>query len=146
MSLEQFIEKFQLPLDAAEVLAERYPGVELSDDNATIAAGADCIVLAVKPQVLGNVCMALRNEVQRAKPMVISIAAGVRTAAIENWLGGNLAIVRVMPNLPALLRRGVSFKNSHKISKTFFSWRANPGTFFSKAALIKLPRSSKQFW
>lgn len=89
-------------------LAERYLGIVLGDDNAAIAAQADCIVLAVKPQVLGDVCVALRDEVQRSRPLVISIAVGVRTAAIDAWLGGNVAIARVMPNQPALLRRGVS--------------------------------------
>ena len=87
------------------LLAERYPGIDPGSDNAAIAARCDCIVLAVKPQVLGDVCLALRDVVQRSRPLVISIAAGVRTAAIDRWLGGDLAIARFMPTQPALLGR-----------------------------------------
>jgi pyrroline-5-carboxylate reductase len=84
------------------------PGVHVTPDNAVVAAQAACIVLAVKPQVLAAVCRELRAVVQENRPLVISIAAGVRSADIDTWLGGGLAIVRVMPNQPALLRRGIA--------------------------------------
>jgi pyrroline-5-carboxylate reductase len=53
--------------------------------------------------------------VQQNKPLVISIAAGVRASDIEKWLGGELPVVRVMPNQPALLRLGISglYANEH---------------------------------
>lgn len=89
-------------------LAERYPGVAVTDSNSAVATRAGCLVLAVKPQVLGPVCVELGEIVQDAQPLIVSIAAGVRTGDIDTWLGGNLAIVRVMPNQPALLREGVS--------------------------------------
>jgi pyrroline-5-carboxylate reductase len=65
-------------------------------------------VLAVKPQVLPTVCRELASTVKESKPLIISIAAGVRSDDIDAWLGGGQSIVRVMPNQPALLRLGVS--------------------------------------
>ncbi len=69
---------------------------------------AECVLFAVKPQILCDVCKPLAGTVQRAKPLIISIAAGVRSNDIDTWLGGGLAVVRVMPNQAALLRLGVS--------------------------------------
>jgi pyrroline-5-carboxylate reductase len=91
-----------------ESLSKGFPGATVSADNAAVAAGANCLVLAVKPQVLAPVCLDLAATVQRSKPLVISIAAGIRSADIDAWLGGDVAIVRVMPNQPALLRKGIS--------------------------------------
>jgi pyrroline-5-carboxylate reductase len=53
--------------------------------------------------------------VQLSRPLIISIAAGVRARDIEDWLGGSLPVVRVMPNQPALLRLGISglYANEH---------------------------------
>ena len=97
------------PLDTTrEALLADFPGIRVDADNATVARDADCVVLAVKPQVLPGICPALVETIQANRPMVVSIAAGVRGEDIERWLGGNLAVVRVMPNQPALLRLGVS--------------------------------------
>jgi pyrroline-5-carboxylate reductase len=70
------------------------------------AAGADIVVLAVKPQQLRDVAIFLGSLLRGQ--LVISIAAGIRTADLARWLGGYRAIVRVMPNTPALVRCGVS--------------------------------------
>lgn len=96
-------------------LAEELPGVVLSDDNLEVVRDAECIVLAVKPQILCEVCKPLADAVQKTRPLIISIAAGVRSGDIEDWLGGNLPVVRVMPNQPALLRLGISgmYANEH---------------------------------
>jgi pyrroline-5-carboxylate reductase len=83
-------------------------GLEALADNNAVAARADILVLAVKPQVLAAVASAIAATVQQRKPLVISIAAGVRLADIERWLGGRLPIVRVMPNTPALVGSGAS--------------------------------------
>lgn len=91
-----------------EHLAEMLGGVEISDDNSAVASNVDCLVLATKPQVLGDVCRELADTVQQQQPLVVSIAAGVRATDIDAWLGGGMAIIRVMPNQPALLRLGVS--------------------------------------
>jgi pyrroline-5-carboxylate reductase len=89
-------------------LLDLLPGTTIGADNDAIAAGAGTVVLAVKPQVLPYVCRNLAETVQAHRPLVVSIAAGVRSDDIEAWLGGDLAVIRVMPNQPALLRRGVS--------------------------------------
>ncbi len=97
------------PLEAARTsLAEAFPGVQIDADNSAVAASADCIVLSVKPQVLADVCGQLATTIQAHRPLIVSIAAGTLSDNIESWLGGNLAVVRVMPNQPALLRLGVS--------------------------------------
>lgn len=89
-------------------LAQRLPGALIGTDNLSVAKAAGCIVLAVKPQILARVCQDLASTIQSHKQMIISVAAGVRTDDIDAWLGGGLAVVRIMPNQPALLRRGVS--------------------------------------
>ncbi len=77
-------------------------------DNEALVAGADLLVLAVKPQGLRALCTAIAPSIQRRRPLVVSVAAGVRTADLDRWLGGGLAIVRAMPNTPALINAGVS--------------------------------------
>ena len=89
-------------------LAEELPGIEITADNSAVAAEANCLVLALKPQVLAHVCRELAAVAQTNKPLIVSIAAGIRSSDIDTWLGGGLAVVRVMPNQPALLRLGVS--------------------------------------
>lgn len=83
-------------------------GVKVFTDNSSVAAQADILVLAVKPQVLHEVVTALAPAVQRKKPLIVSIAAGVRIQDIDRWLGGGFAIVRVMPNTAALIGSGAS--------------------------------------
>jgi pyrroline-5-carboxylate reductase len=91
-----------------ERLSEEFPGTVVRESNADVVADAECVVLAVKPQILPDVCKPLRDAVQQARPLIISIAAGVRSNDIDAWLGGGLSVVRVMPNQPALLRLGIS--------------------------------------
>ena len=83
-------------------------GVPTFADNDKVTAQADILVLAVKPQVLAGVAAALAPAVQRKRPLVVSIAAGVRLADLDRWLGGGLAIVRAMPNTAALIGSGAS--------------------------------------
>lgn len=89
-------------------LTEELPGTVILEDNEEAVREAECVVFAVKPQILCDVCKPLATTVQATRPLIISIAAGVRARDIEAWLGGNLPVVRVMPNQPALLRLGVS--------------------------------------
>jgi len=77
-------------------------GVLRAADNASAAAGAEAVILAVKPQQMRPVCLALKPRVEEAKPLVISVAAGIPHAALSRWFGGHIAIVRTMPNRPAL--------------------------------------------
>ncbi|NII11999.1 pyrroline-5-carboxylate reductase [Oleiagrimonas sp. C23AA] len=93
--------------EARESLAREF-GVKTFADNAEAVAGAETVVLAVKPQILPKVCQELAETLQTSRPMVISIAAGIRTDQIERWLGGKATVVRCMPNTPALIGAGAS--------------------------------------
>ncbi len=87
-------------------------GVHCTHDNRTALRDADCVVLAVKPQVMHAVAAELGVELARlaapARPLLISIAAGIRVADLARWLGCEAALVRCMPNTPALLRAGAT--------------------------------------
>ena len=78
-----------------------YPAV-----HRAAVAGADAVVLAVKPQVLGQVCRELLPCLDGE--LIVSIAAGVRINTLTRWLGGHSRIVRTMPNTPALIGQGVT--------------------------------------
>lgn len=84
------------------------PGVNITGDNDAVAAAADCLVLAVKPQLMRQVCTGIAATVRTSRPLIISVAAGTHSRDIDDWLGIQLAVVRVMPNQPALLLQGVS--------------------------------------
>jgi pyrroline-5-carboxylate reductase len=88
----------------AKVAAEH--GIEVFADNADAIRDADVVVLAVKPQAMKAVCEAIRPSL-KPNQLVVSIAAGITCASMNNWLGAQ-PIVRCMPNTPALLRQGVS--------------------------------------
>jgi pyrroline-5-carboxylate reductase len=83
-------------------------GVAVHAENELAATGAGLWVLAVKPQVLRTVCEHLAALAQRERPLVVSIAAGITSAQIARWLGGGIAVVRCMPNTPALLGAGAT--------------------------------------
>jgi len=79
--------------------------VQICDHNQSLLDCCDVVVLAVKPQVMKSVL-----EDLNAKPgqLFLSIAAGVRNNSLQNWLGEECAIVRSMPNTPALVRCGAT--------------------------------------
>jgi len=83
-------------------------GVTITSDNQQAAAWADILVLGVKPQVMQEVCTSLAKVVQQNKPLLLSIAAGLTSDLLLKWLGGNLPLVRSMPNTPSLLGAGVA--------------------------------------
>jgi pyrroline-5-carboxylate reductase len=86
--------------------AERY-GVEVSRDNLAVCDGADVVVLAVKPQQLREVSLALAPAADGGS-LFLSIAAGITLGHLESWLGSGRAIVRAMPNTPAQIGRGAA--------------------------------------
>ncbi|WP_017938552.1 pyrroline-5-carboxylate reductase [Zestomonas thermotolerans] len=88
----------------ARVAAEH--GIQVFENNAEAVQGAEVVVLAVKPQVMKGVCQALAPSLSDGQ-LIVSIAAGITCASLENWLGPR-PLVRCMPNTPALLREGVS--------------------------------------
>jgi len=90
-----------------EQLKQQY-SINTQTDNLKAVANADIIVLAVKPQVLNNVCADIKEIAQKNRPLFISIAAGIRSTDIDRWLGGNQSLVRCMPNTPALIQAGAT--------------------------------------
>ena len=76
-------------------------------DNTSLLRNSDIIFFAVKPQVLSSVCLELKGVV-KSKHLFVSIVAGIRSSDINRWLGGNFALIRTMPNTPALFQSGVT--------------------------------------
>jgi len=83
-------------------------GILTLQDNQEAASMADVVVLAVKPQVLKQVALDLAEQIQLSTPLVISIAAGIRCDSLQAWLGGQVALVRTMPNTPAMIQSGAT--------------------------------------
>ena len=94
------------PMQAQLDSLQQQFGVRGTTHNAEAARDADVIVLAVKPQEMRNVTSALVPALER-KPLLISVAAGIRAAEIQRWSGG-APVVRCMPNSPALQGCGMT--------------------------------------
>ena len=95
--------------DSAQLdrLAERFP-VRTTNDNRTAVADADVVVLAVKPQVMKDVACGIASSVAERRPLIVSIAAGITEPILRHWLGDETAIVRCMPNTPAMVQSGAT--------------------------------------
>ncbi len=96
------------PDSATRQTLEQALGVTTTENNLEAVNQADIVVLAVKPQVLPKVAKELANTIAEKRPLVISIAAGIRTASLSNWLGREVPLVRAMPNTPALIGSGAT--------------------------------------
>lgn len=98
---------------SSEQLASLPEDVRRAPSNREAAAGADAIVLCVKPNLMAGVCTDIGDRI--TDQLVVSVAAGVTTGAIARYLGESRAIVRCMPNTPALVREGMTglFANEH---------------------------------
>jgi pyrroline-5-carboxylate reductase len=83
-------------------------GITATDDNRAAIAGAAVVVLAVKPQEAAAVLASLGGALGAARALLVSVAAGVRIAALESWCGPGVAVVRAMPNRPALIGAGAA--------------------------------------
>jgi len=92
---------------AREALAADF-GVQASADNAAAVEPASLVVVAVKPQVAESVLAPLQPLLQRTRPVIVSVMAGIRVAALESWCGGGIPVVRAMPNRPALVGAGAT--------------------------------------
>lgn len=93
--------------EKAKELAQRFQ-IRIAPDNSSLVKQSDVVVIAVKPQVLQQVLTPLTDDFKTQKPLIVSIVAGIRASSIEKWLGAEHALVRVMPNTPALIGAGAS--------------------------------------
>ena len=93
--------------DHLQTIRQRF-GVSVTTDNRYCAQQGDMVVLAVKPQVMRDVCESIAPVVQNTRPLVVSIAAGLETSTLDAWLAGGLPLVRVMPNTPSLVGKGAA--------------------------------------
>ncbi len=91
----------------AEALVRDF-GIAVYSDCASAVAGKAVWLLAVKPQMMREVCEGLRAQVDASEPLVISIAAGISLASLRQWLGPKAKLVRCMPNTPALIGAGMT--------------------------------------
>ncbi|RMH88641.1 pyrroline-5-carboxylate reductase [Lysobacter pythonis] len=106
-------------------------GARVFAEAGQAAPGAGVWVLAVKPQVMRTVCEALAATAQAERPLVVSIAAGITGTQIARWLGGGIAVVRCMPNTPALLGAGVT--GLHANAEVDAGQRASAETLLASA-------------
>ena len=95
--------------DAAklQLLSSRL-GVHTHQDNLAIIEQAHVVVLAVKPQVVHQVLQPLAAALKKRRPLIVSVAAGIRCDSLQTWLDPSLAIVRAMPNTPAMVQSGAT--------------------------------------
>jgi len=96
------------PQEASRQALVREFGVRVTADNSEAVRGAQVVVLAVKPQLMSGVARALAPALREGRPLVISVAAGIRSDRLQHWLGAGIAVVRSMPNRPALIGAGAS--------------------------------------
>jgi pyrroline-5-carboxylate reductase len=90
-----------------QVVTEKY-GVQTFDDNNAHFGIPDVVIFAVKPQIMKMVALDVEKSIAKTNALVVSIAAGIKVEHLENWLSSKTAIVRTMPNTPALIGEGAT--------------------------------------
>jgi len=93
--------------DVVSALSENL-GVNSTVNNDELVNAVDVVVLAVKPQNLADVAKHIAPLIQQKQSLVVSIAAGISQNSLTRWLGNDVAIVRCMPNTPALVLTGAT--------------------------------------
>ena len=84
-------------------LLKNTSGISVSSDNTEVIKNADIVILAVKPQLMNDVLLPLQKVLAEKPVLLISIAAGVSLKTLESLCSNKQAIVRCMPNTPALV-------------------------------------------
>jgi len=82
--------------------------IEVLEDNRQAIKDTDVVVLAVKPQSMQDTLQGIKAALAQEKPLLISIAAGIQLSHLGQWAGEELAIVRTMPNTPAIIQAGAT--------------------------------------
>jgi pyrroline-5-carboxylate reductase len=92
---------------ALDELRAQFPGIEAGTDNVAAVEGASVVILAIKPYQAASMIEAIRDRVG-ADTLVLSVLAGITTDAIREALDADIAVVRAMPNTPALVDEGAT--------------------------------------
>ncbi len=92
---------------ALDDLAEQFPGIQTGTDNVAAVEGASVVILAVKPYQAADVLETIRGHVG-TQALVLSVLAGTTTQTILDALGAEIAVIRAMPNTPALVDEGAT--------------------------------------
>jgi len=127
------------PFAEARAGLEREFGVTVSADNSAIVAGAEVLVLAVKPQKMAEVCAAL--PALSASTLVMSIAAGVTLTQLRRWLGDGPRLLRVMPNTPALVSAGTTALCG-ETGMSDGDYQSAEALFASVGSTVRIPQES----
>lgn len=93
--------------NACDTVRERF-GINIARSNTELVQSAQVIILSVKPQLMHEVCTEIRAPVTAHTPLLISVAAGIRTDAIFRWLNLRVPLIRSMPNTPAAVGSGAT--------------------------------------
>jgi pyrroline-5-carboxylate reductase len=93
---------------AARALLAQELGVTATADNARAVDGAAIVVLAVKPQEAAALFADIGPVLRAQRPLLLSVAAGVRLRTLQSWCGAGVPVVRAMPNRPALVGAGAT--------------------------------------
>jgi len=103
-------EQIQVADPSAEQCQQLAAAFDIHTTTANLDAlqQTDVVILAVKPQVIESVASEIAETIQQQQCPVISIAAGIRTHDLQRWLGGGCAVIRAMPNTPALVGCGAT--------------------------------------
>lgn len=111
--------------EKAESLAAQLHGTVV--DNATLVARCDRVFLGVKPQVMEEMLQGIQTELQTHRPLLITMAAGLSMASVEAMAGGNLPVIRIMPNTPVSVGMGMVLccKNTLVSEADFASFMAD---------------------
>jgi len=104
---ENFIIGTDINPEQRQTTASQY-NIEVLEDNQQAIKDADVVVLAVKPQSMEDTLKPIKVTLSLGNPLLISIAAGIKLSHLGKWAGEDLAIVRVMPNTPALIQVGAT--------------------------------------
>lgn len=116
-------------------------GITATPDNAVAVAESRVVILAVKPQIMGQVVRQLAPALQKTTPLVISVAAGIRTTDLSGWIGNTAPVVRAMPNRPALV--GLGATGLYAGSQVGEQHRALAGRLLAATgAVVWVPRES----
>ncbi len=89
-------------------VAALHASIGMHGDNSAVAAIADVLVLAVKPQLMADIARKIASGPRRPGQLILSVAAGITLGSLRTWFGPDTPLVRVMPNQPATIGAGIS--------------------------------------